>query len=320
MGGQMEVAVVLTVRDEATTVGALLEALAGQTRPPDETVLVDGGSTDGTLAVATDHLGRLPGLRLLEAPGTNIAAGRNRGIAATTCPLVAVTDAGCVPAPDWLERLTAPLLWDPAVLLVQGRAVPDPRGHLEACIGRCALAGRLRVAGVSFLPTARSLAFRRALWAVVGGFPEHLAFGEDAAFIVAAGRRGRIQLAPEAVVRWRPRRSYGEVVRQFYHYAEGAVAAGLSRQLHLGTLTRSLGGLAALGAGVATGHWLPWLALAGLGGAYLGRKAREGCFAVPSWRTYYRVPLVLLAIHLGTLAGLVHGHWRRLVTHAHPAG
>jgi glycosyltransferase involved in cell wall biosynthesis len=319
----MKVAVAATMLNEAAPIGALLDALAAQTRVPDEIVLVDGGSTDGTVAVVERYRTRLPILRLIEAPGSNIARGRNIGIAAVTSEIVALTDAGCVPEPDWLERLTAPFGGDPEVGIVQGRSVADPRNHVEACIGACSLAFALPLGGATVFPTARGLAFRRDLWAAASGFPEHLAFGEDTAFIVrAVARHGRLDAAPDAVVRWRPRRSYREVVRQFYRYADGIVAAGLSGRIHRATVTQSVGclGLAALG--LAARHWLPWVALAGLGAAYVARKARQGCFDVPSWRTYYRVPLVLLAIHVGTMAGILHGHGRRLLGrrgHADPA-
>jgi uncharacterized membrane protein len=50
-----------------------------------------------------------------------------------------------------------------------------------------------------------------------------------------------------------------------------------------------------------------------LAALYVLRKVREGCFSIPTWRTFYRVPLVLLAIHGGTLAGIAHGNVVRLL-------
>jgi glycosyltransferase involved in cell wall biosynthesis len=309
----MKVAVGLTMLNEAEAIGGLLDALAHQSRTPDEIVLVDAGSTDGTVAVVERYRGRLPVLRLLEVPGCNRARGRNEAIRTATAPLLALTDAGCIPEPDWVERMVAPLAQDDALTLVTGVAVPDARTHLEACIGRCALSYRLVVGGVPIHPGGRALAFRRELWAMVGGFPEAYDVCDDTAFILTATRAGaRIHLEPRALVRWRPRRTYGQVIRQFYAYAEDSAWAGLSRTVHRKTIAQSVGGLGCVLLGLATRHWLPWAGLVGLAGAYLGRKARQGCFDLPSWRTYYRVPLVLLAIHVGTMAGIAHGHWRRL--------
>ncbi len=44
----MRVSVIATVLNEAGSIDLLLDSLAGQTRPPDEVVIVDGGSSDGT--------------------------------------------------------------------------------------------------------------------------------------------------------------------------------------------------------------------------------------------------------------------------------
>jgi glycosyltransferase involved in cell wall biosynthesis len=338
----MKVAVVATMRNEAHTIGDLLEAIAAQSRVPDEVILVDGGSTDGTVAVARawadrprvlSHLylyvkgvngadrteasrsARPPALRLLKAPGSNIAQGRNHGIAAARSPIIAITDAGCAPAPDWLARMSGPLERDPGLGLVQGVVLPQPANHLEACIARCSLAFRVNIGEGAFYPTARTLAFRHDVWAQVGGFPEHLDFGEDAAFIVAVASTGtQVHVEPQAVVHWRPRGSYWEVVQQFYHYAHGLAQAGLSRTFHLRTIAQSVGGVLCISLGILLRHWLPWMLLLLLADFYLWRKARQGCFDIPSWRTYYRVPLVLLAIHLGTMAGIIHGNSLRLRT------
>ena len=311
----MKVAVVATMLNEAHAIPELLDALAGQTRPPEEIILVDAGSTDGTSATVRAYAARLPTVRLLEAPGCNRAKGRNVGVTAAASPLLVLTDAGCVPAPDWVARMVAPLERDAALTLVSGIATPRGADHLETCIARCTLSFQLDVGGVALHPGGRALAFHRDLWEKVRGFPEAFDFCDDVAFILATAAAGaRQHLEPAATVSWHARRRYRDVVRQFYHYAEDSAWAGLSGTLHLRTVARSAGGMACLVAGLVSRHWLPWTLLVGLAGAYLGRKARQGCFDVPSWRTSYRVPLVLLAIHAGTMAGILHGQWRRLAS------
>ncbi len=309
----MKIAVVVTVLNEASTIGALMEALRSQLLAPAEVILVDGGSTDGSLEAARAAGEGLSGLKLLEAPGSNISQGRNHGIRISDSPLVAVTDAGCIPARDWLQRLAAVFDEDPQVGVVSGSVVPRPSNHLEECIGRCSLAFKMKVGDAAFLPTARSMAFRRSVWEMSGGFPEQLDFGEDAAFLVKALRSGvTVRFEPLAVVSWRPRSSYREVVVQFYHYADGLATGGLSRRFHCRTVVQSVAGIFLSCLGLCSGHWLPFALLGSLAGHYLGLKARQGCFDIPSWKTYVRVPMVLLAIHVGTMAGVLHGNWRRL--------
>jgi glycosyltransferase involved in cell wall biosynthesis len=103
----MRVSVICTVLNEAHAVGRLLESLAAQSRLPDEVVIVDGGSSDGTQAAVMGYAERLP-LKLQEARGANISRGRNLAVKRSTGDVIASTDAGVRLEPDWLERLAAP--------------------------------------------------------------------------------------------------------------------------------------------------------------------------------------------------------------------
>src|SRR5499427_58580 len=106
---------IVTVLDEAGTIEALLESVAAQTCPPDEIVVADGGSTDRTLESLRRWSSRLP-LRVVEAPGANIARGRNLAIQSARGEVIAVTDAGVRLEPDWLEQLQAALADDADVV------------------------------------------------------------------------------------------------------------------------------------------------------------------------------------------------------------
>jgi glycosyltransferase involved in cell wall biosynthesis len=104
--GVMQVSVVVTVYNERSNIRRLLASLAQQTRPPDEIVICDGGSTDGTADVIRGfvcaHGDNLPPLRLLVEPGANISRGRNLAIAAAHGPIIAVTDSGVRLSAGWL--------------------------------------------------------------------------------------------------------------------------------------------------------------------------------------------------------------------------
>jgi glycosyltransferase involved in cell wall biosynthesis len=103
----MLLSLVATVCDEGDSIRTLLDSMAQQNRPPDEIVITDGGSKDNTVAILKEYQSRLP-LKILEAPDTNIAEGRNVAIKAASGDIIAVTDAGVRLSPNWLEELVKP--------------------------------------------------------------------------------------------------------------------------------------------------------------------------------------------------------------------
>ena len=294
----------------------MLAALEAQTRPPDEVVIVDGGSRDGTLELLEGwSRDRLP-LRVLSAPATNISGGRNAGIEAAAHEWIACTDAGCRPIPTWLEAIdrargSADLLT--GVFTVDGEGAfermvavthyPDP-AEIERPTALVRLSHRLF--GRSFeakLAGGRSMAFTKTTWRAVGGFPEGVYAGEDQAFSVALVNRGfSAVLLPAASVAWRPPPTWTENARMFFTYCRGDVRSG-SRWRHgaralawtAGPLLGSRGGRAARAlvlAGAAAYLALP-----------LHRARRSGIPASEWWRI---LPLVAMK-DVSQIAGAATG-------------
>jgi glycosyltransferase involved in cell wall biosynthesis len=221
---------IVTVLDEAGTIDALLESVAVQTCPPHEIVVADGGSTDGTLESLRGWSSRLP-LRVVEAPGANIARGRNQAIESARGDVIAVTDAGVRLEPDWLEQLQAALADDADV--VSGFFRADPRSVFERALGATTLPAVEDVRPEAFLPSSRSALFRRGAWQRVGGYPEWLDYCEDVVFDLALRRAGcRFVFAHRAIAWFRPRGSLKAFFRQYYLYARGDGKAGLWRGRH----------------------------------------------------------------------------------------
>ncbi|MCA1737246.1 MAG: glycosyltransferase, partial [Actinobacteria bacterium] len=84
------VVVIVPVLNEEDSIEELITSLAGQTRPPDEIVIGDGGSTDRTLNILEQLQGTIPRLRIVTGAG-GIAENRNAAIAATDSEVVACT-------------------------------------------------------------------------------------------------------------------------------------------------------------------------------------------------------------------------------------
>jgi glycosyltransferase involved in cell wall biosynthesis len=262
------ISVIATVLNEGDNIQRLLDSLCAQTRPPDEVIIVDGGSADNTLAILYSYCRKLP-LRVLSFPGCSISAGRNCAIEAACGDIIAATDAGLSLSPEWLEALEAPLLADPQLQIVGGFFQPDAHSTFELAMG--AAVSRLveEIHVETFLPGSRSIAFRKLAWLSVGGYPEWLDFGEDMLFILKLRRRYKqLAFAPQAVVYFRPRSSLRAFFRQYFNYATGDGKADLWRKRHAIRYATYLMGLPALLIGGLL-HRELWMLIALAGGAYL---------------------------------------------------
>ncbi len=225
------VSLIMTVKNEAAALPRLLDSILAQTHAPDEIVIADGGSTDATCDVLARYASRL-NLRVLNCPGANISKGRNAAIAAARGEIIASTDAGVRLDPHWLEEITKP--FEAGADVVSGFFEPDPHGAFETALAATTLPARRDIKPEKFLPSSRSVAFRKSAWQAVQGYPEWLDFCEDLVFdlgLRAAG--GRFVFAPEARVFFRPRATLRQFARQYYLYARGDGKADLWLKRHL---------------------------------------------------------------------------------------
>jgi GT2 family glycosyltransferase len=174
---------------------------------------------------------------VIEAPEANISQGRNVAIAAATGEVIAATDAGVRLEQGWLEALVAPFEGrghDPSVAAVAGWFVADPRSPFEAAMGATVLPTENEIKSDSFLPSSRSVAFRRTAWEAAGGYPEWLDYCEDLVFdLRLRDRYGAFPFAPKAKVHFRPRSNLRAFFKQYYQYARGDGKADLWRRRHL---------------------------------------------------------------------------------------
>ncbi len=224
----MKVSLISTVKDASAHIEEFLGSVAAQTRAPDEVIVVDGGSIDGT----QDLLRRADGITVIEEPGANIARGRNVAIAAAAHDVIAVTDADCVLEATWLERILEPL--DAGADVSMGFYRPITDGFLQECVASVNLpVGAEEVDPSTFMPSGRSVAFRREALDAVGGYPEWLPIGEDMWVDHRWRERGLdLRFAPDAVVRWRLRPTLRATWAQYFRYARGDAQAGMYPERH----------------------------------------------------------------------------------------
>ncbi len=274
----MKISVIMTVYNERESLPRLLDSLAAQRRRPDEIVICDGGSSDGTPAFIEEyarvHADILPRVRVLVEPGANISRGRNLAIEAAQGPVIAATDAGVRLEPTWLEKLTAPFeaaeqAGGELPQAVAGFFTPDAEGIFQIAMAATVLPLRDEIDPRTFLPSSRSVAFTKEAWAAAGGYPEWLDYCEDLIFDFrineqTPGPGSGFIWSPDALVHFRPRESLSSFWTQYYRYARGDGKADLWRKRHAIRYATYLVAIPALLGHAFFGVFARWLGWAGL--------------------------------------------------------
>lgn len=99
------ISVVIPVRNRAAIVGRTLDSLAAQTRAPEQIVLVDNGSTDGTLQVLRRWADGRANVTVLSEPRPGAAEARNCGLDAATEEYVMFFDSDDTMPPRHVEEV-----------------------------------------------------------------------------------------------------------------------------------------------------------------------------------------------------------------------
>ena len=299
------ITVIVTVWNEASAIDALLDSLLGGTRVPDEIVISDGGSGDGTWERLRERSAREPRLRAIQVTG-NRSVGRNAAVRAAKHDLIACTDAGVEVDSRWLERLVAPFEADPSIDVVAGFYEPAGRTAFERAAGVVSAPGLREIDLNRFLPSTRSIGFRRAAFDRAGGFDEALAHNEDTPFALALKRAGsRFAFAPDAIVRWRPRGTLGAFMHQHRRFGTGDGEARVQGWFYRKIASKYAMAIVLLLAGFA---WPPFWGLLGAAGAlFWVQQARRGQGRIPAAEALLLVPPLKVAYDLAYLTGYLKG-------------
>jgi glycosyltransferase involved in cell wall biosynthesis len=198
--------VVIPVYNAARYLLALLDALASQTHPPDEIILVDDGSTDHSVNLSQEwaHHHHEVQVTILCQPNQGPAAARNLGATTSHMDVVLFIDSDCYPRENWIEKMLAPFQ-DPQIVGVQGAYRCRQKEWIARFI-QLEIEERyermLRKPWIDFIGTY-SAAYRREVFPENGGFDTRFtaASGEDADFSFRLACQGhRMVFQPEANV------------------------------------------------------------------------------------------------------------------------
>ncbi|MFM7508070.1 MAG: mycofactocin biosynthesis glycosyltransferase MftF [Actinomycetota bacterium] len=315
-GHRRGVTMVVPVRDRAAALADLLDSVRRSGDEPDEIIVVDDGSTDGT---AHRRVAEAHGARCLRAETPHGPGGaRNLGLEAASHPIVVFVDSDVTVTPGWIAGLSAHLA-DAQVVAVAGRvrsaAVPGWIGDYEQRNGPLDLGADPGPVGpgrrIGHVPAALLMVRRDA---AADGFDATMRVGEDVDLVwrlTAAG--GVVRYEPQVECHHSPREDLRSWVAQRFAYGTsaaalderhpGSVAPWRSSWSSLAVAAAALAGHPFAAVLVATGTALPLVRrLSGVPQLPAVRIGLEGhvaagaSFARASIRVWW--PLVLLALAL----------------------
>jgi len=185
----MKISVVIPCYNSAQWICGAVESVLAQTRPADEIIVVDDGSSDDP-ASALRHFGEK--VRLVRRPNGGLSAARNTGVAAATGDHFLFLDADDRLFPDALEKLSAQAVATGAGV-IYGFAVQRREDPTETRLNSrpYAVGEPPKPAEAAFywtpIATAGCALISRDLNDAVGGFDENFRQVEDAEYWLRCG-------------------------------------------------------------------------------------------------------------------------------------
>lgn len=227
-----DVSIVVPCFNEERYVESLLVGLARQEQAVREMILVDGGSTDGTVATVERFRRDHPDLPLvvLRSERCSIARALNIGVARAQGDVIVRLDAHSSPHPGYLRSALAALRLPRAGVVGGGWEIRPCRSGLVAAAIAHAVSDAFGSGGARYRDPRRGAApidvdtvpfgcFSKQLWTTLHGFDERLLANEDYDFNYRVRRAGlRVILDPAIRSDYFARGSLRELARQYFRY------------------------------------------------------------------------------------------------------
>lgn len=225
----MEFSLVTTTFNEIEGLEATIRDIDAQTILPDEIIVVDAGSTDGTL----ERLGQWDKdsalrIRVEVLPKCNIAEGRNRAIELAQHDLIVSTDFGCHYHPEWLRSITAPFQAADVHIVAGNFTVREEDTETLAACADYILQDAYQVQmDEYFVPSSRSIAYYKSVWEKVGRYPEWLTLAaDDSNFAYLVDKYYDFVYVQQPYVYWQRHQGFKGFVKEAYRYGLGEGEAG----------------------------------------------------------------------------------------------
>lgn len=198
------VSIVLATRDRDHYLPEALESLALQTYPRIEILLVDDGSTDGTLQ-RLDRFARDHGGRVLRAGGIGPAAARALAFEEATGELLALQDDDDRSHPERIARQVRHLVAHPRIVLLGTAAeIIDGTGRVVAPYPLPLDSVTIRRTLARKAPFVHgSVMMRRSAYLEAGGYRRMFPVAEDVDLYLRLAELGELANLPDPLYQWR---------------------------------------------------------------------------------------------------------------------
>jgi len=314
MGATDLVSVIVPARNEERSIGVTLDALRAQDYRNLQIIVVDGGSTDGTVAVVERHMAEDPRVELLHNPRGITPVALNIALAAAQGPWLVRMDAHATVDPTYVGTAVARLRdggWggvggrkDGVGRTPAGRAIATALGSPFG-VGGSVYHHGVREQEVDHIPFG---AYPTELVRELGGWDERLMTNQDFEFDYRLRRSGaRLLFDPALRIDWQSKQGMREFYQQYRRYGRGKVDVALlhPRSLRLRHLLPPLL-VPYLIAAAAVAPRRPRLAAA-MVAPYAGALAVASVFAgrrVDDAAARALLPVAFLAMHVGWGVGV----------------
>jgi cellulose synthase/poly-beta-1,6-N-acetylglucosamine synthase-like glycosyltransferase len=184
---------------------------------PNELIIMDAGSTDGTIDVIKKFEKKCKWIKLIIEKNVSRGKGRNLAIQKSKNDIIAVTDAGCILDRNWLKNISK--FFNKGTDIIVGYYKPFYETDFQFFCGNILVHKNITE---TVRISSRSLAFKKIVWEKAGGYEETVDVGEDTLLHwKMIKNKFKMKFVKNAVVYWIMPKSSKEIFNKFFKYGNG---------------------------------------------------------------------------------------------------
>ncbi len=206
------ISVVVPFYNNEDLLGDCLQSIAGQTFTDLEVIMVDDGSSDGSVAIAQARAASDPRFKLIQVPNGGPGYARNRGIEHATGEFLAFVDADDMLPSYAYSRMLHTLEGSGSDFVSGNVERMGPAGIAQSILHSRAIKGRQIRTHISRTPqlfwdvSVWNKLFRKAFWDASGlSFPEGMLWEDLQAMTRAHVLARAVDVIPDTIYYWRER-------------------------------------------------------------------------------------------------------------------